>query len=353
MTHHHPSDIAAVPAASTPQPLSRRQLLRGAGALTAAVGAGALARNVWASGSANTSALKPIKLAWNANAICLAAAPVALQRGIFEKHGLQVELVNFAGATDQLLEVIATNKADAGVGMIHRWLKPLESGFDVKLVGSSHGGCSRLVGYEAAGVKQLSDLRGKTIAVSDLNAPGKNFFSVLLAKAGIDPEREVSWRQFPADMLGLAVEKGEAHAIADGDPNLLLIQRRTAGLVDLATNLSGEYATKTCCVLGVSGTMVRRDKGTAAALTRAIVEASDFVADNPAETARIYSPYSKVPEAELRAVLGTLTHRSHPVGPALRDEIALYARDFKLVKVLKPGTDPDRFANHVFADVLS
>ena len=327
---------------------SRRQLLRAAGAATLAGTAGVAAQRAAAGGPQ-----RPLKLAWNANAICLSAAPVAVERGIFEKHGLQVELVDFAGATDQLLEIIATSKADAGVGMIHRWIKPLESGFDVKLVGSSHGGCSRLVGYAPAGVRELKDLKGKTIAVSDLNSPGKNFFSVLLAKAGLDPERDVGWRQFPGDMLGLAVEKGEAQAIADGDPNLLLVQRRTKGLVDLATNLSGEYAAKTCCVLGVSGALVRNDRPAAAALTRAIVEASDFIADNPGETARIFSPYSKVPESELRAVLGTLTHRSHPVGKPLREEIEFYARDFQRVKVLKPSTDPARFAAHVFADVLS
>lgn len=331
-----------------PGAFTRRRLLRGAAAAGAVGAVAALASHqVRAAGK-----LREIKLAWNANSVCLAAAPVAQARGLFEKHGLKVELVNFAGSTDQLLETIATSKADAGVGMIHRWIKPLESGLDVKLVGSSHGGCSRLVGYEAAGVTSLQKLKGKTIAVSDLNAPGKNFFSVLLVKAGLDPERDVTWRQFPADMLGLAVEKGEAQAIADGDPNLLLIQRRTQGLVDLATNLSGEYAAKTCCVLGVSGALVRGDKGTAAALTRAIVEASDFIADNPAETARIYSPYSKASQEDLRAVLGTLTHRSHPVGTALKEEIEFYARDFKLVKVLKPGTDPARFAAHVYADVL-
>lgn len=338
-----------LPSTSTPrQPWSRRDWLRASGALAATGLTGALATRV-----ARAAPLKPVKLAWNANAICLSAAPVALERGIFEKHGLKVELVNFAGATDQLLETIATSKADAGLGMIHRWIKPLESGFDVKLVGSSHGGCSRMVGYQPAGVTDLKHLKGKTIAVSDLNAPGKNFFSVLLAKNGIDPERDVSWRQFPGDMLGLAVEKGEAHAIADGDPNLLLIQRKTQGLVDLATNLSGEYAAKTCCVLGVSGAMVRKDKATAAALARSIIEASDFIADNPAETARIYSPYSKVSQDDLRAVLGTLTHRSHPVGTQLREEIEFYARDFKLVKVLKPTTDPARFAAHVFSDVLA
>jgi len=326
---------------------SRRQWLRAAGAVGVAGAAGAVGGHVLAAGP-----LRELKLAWNANAPCLSAAPVALERGIFEKHGLKVELINFAGSTDQLLETIATQKADAALGMMHRWIKPLESGLDVKLVGSSHGGCVRLVGYAPAGATSLEKLKGKTIAVSDLNSPGKNFFSVLLVKAGLNPEKDVTWRQFPGDMLGLAVEKGEAHAIADGDPNLSLIQRRTKGLVDLATNLSGEYASKTCCVVGVGTKLVQADRPTVAALVRAINEASDFVADNPNESAKIYSPYSKASLEDLRAVLGTLTHRSHPHGGALQKEVEYYARDFKLVGVLKPSTDPARLAKHVTVDVL-
>jgi NitT/TauT family transport system substrate-binding protein len=333
-----------------PSSPSRRRLIGQGAALAALGGAGALGLANLARAS---TPLTPIKLAWNANAICLAAAPVAQDKGIFTKHGLKVELVNFAGSTDQLLETIATGKADAALGMIHRWIKPLESGLDVKLVGSSHGGCVRLVGSEKAGVTSLAALKDKTIAVSDLNSPGKNFFSVLLKKAGVDPEKDVQWRQFPGDMLGLAVEKGEAQAIADGDPNLVFIQRKTPGLVDLATNLSGEYAAKTCCVVGTGGKLLRTNKPVVAALVRAITEASDYVADNPGESARLFAPYSKASEADLRAVLGTLTHRSHPVGNNLRQEIEFYARDFRLVGVLKPSTDPARFAKHVFVDVLA
>jgi NitT/TauT family transport system substrate-binding protein len=328
--------------------LSRRQWLRAAGAASAVGAAGVLGGRALAA-----APLKDLRLAWNQNAVCLSAAPVALERGIFEKHGLKVELINFTESTDRLLELLATGKADAALGMAHRWIKPLESGLDVKLVGASHGGCVRMVGYAPASVTSIKALKGKTIAVSDLNSPGKNFFSVLVAKAGLDPERDVSWRQFPSDMLGLAVEKGEAQAIADSDPNLLLIERRTKGLVDLATNLSGEYATKTCCVVGAGGKLVRADKPLVASLVRAINEASDWIADNPNETARIYQPYSKSTPEDLRYVLGTLTHRSHPHGAALQKEIEFYARDFKLVNVLKPSTDPVRFAAQVVVDVLS
>ncbi|MBP6895432.1 NitT/TauT family transport system substrate-binding protein [Pseudacidovorax sp. 1753] len=333
---------------SLPLPASRRQLLRAGGAAAVVAAGGLLASRAW-------SQPRKLTFAWNASAFCLTPVVVAQERGFFEKNGLQVDLINYTGSTDQLLESLATAKADAAVGMIHRWLKPLESGFDVKIVGSSHGGCVRLLGSKEAGVTQLSSLKGKTIGVSDIASPGKNFFSILLKKNGIDADRDVQWRQYPADLLDVAVNKGEIQAIADGDPTLYLIEKRNAGkYTELATNLSGEYKDKVCCIVGARGELVRNDKPTAAALVRSIVQASDYVADNPNESAKLFAKYSpKVPVEDLQALLGTLTHRHHPTGRSLRDEVEFYARDFRSVGVLKSSTDPKRLADHVSYDVLA
>ncbi len=154
--------------------------------------AGAPICRVAAEGPAAGGAPRPIKLAWNASAICTAAAPVAKESGVFARHGLDVEFVNFGGSTEQLLEAIATGKADAGIGMALRWLKPLEQGFDVKVTAGIHGGCMRLLGARSAGATSLEALKGKVIAVSDQASPAKNFFGLLLAKRGIDPERTSS-----------------------------------------------------------------------------------------------------------------------------------------------------------------
>lgn len=326
--------------------LRRRQLLQVAGAAALAPLAAATTR-AWA-------APRKLTFAWNANAFCLTPIVVAQELGFFERNGLQVDLVNYTGSTDQLLESLATGKADAAVGMIHRWLKPLEAGFDVKLIGSSHGGCVRLIGSKAAGATTLQSLKGKTIGVPDLAAPGKNFFSILLAKHQIDPDREVTWRQYPADLLGVAVDKGEIQAIADGDPNLYLLEKRRPGVYqEIATNLSGEYKDKACCIIGARGELVRKERPVAASIARAVVQASDYVADNPNEAAKVFAKYSpKVPLEDLRALLGTLTHHHHPQGTDLLSEIEFYARDFRSVGVLKPSTDPARLARHVYADLL-
>ena len=337
---------------------SRRSLLR-----TAIGAASVVAPSTWLTSSllavpstarAEPSAFQNIKLAWSPNAVCHTPVAVAEHNGIFAKHKLNVELVKFGGATDTLLEAMSTGKADAGVGMALRWLKPLEQGFDVKLIAGTHGGCMRLVGASKTGTTSLQALRGKTIAISDMASPSKNFFSIVLQKNGIDPNKDVEWRQYPAQLLGLAVEKGEAQAIADGDPNLFLIQRKSKEeLVEIATNLSGEYQNRLCCVLGVSGKFLRENQAAVIALGRALFEASDFTADNPLQAAALFAPYTPASADDIATILGTMTHRHHPVGADLQLQLALYAEELKLVGVMKPSTDPDRFSRRISADVFT
>jgi NitT/TauT family transport system substrate-binding protein len=320
----------------------------GAAALPGAAGEFPVCRS-----AAAGDALRPLKLAWNANAVCTSSAPVAKEHGIFAQHGLDVDFVNFGGSTEQLLEAIATGKADAGIGMALRWLKPLEQGFDVRITTGIHGGCIRLLGSKAQNIDSLASLRGKAIAISDQSSPAKNFFSILLAKAGIDPVKDVEWRQYPADLLALAVEKGEVQALADNDP-LTWLFMKNGKLNEIATNLSGEYADRTCCVLAIRGSLIRDERGLATALTRAVLEAGNHVAHDPDDSAAIFSRYGgKGSVQDLAAMLRSHTHHHQVRGGDLKKEIALYADELKLVKVMRPGTDTARFADRVYADVLS
>ena len=52
-------------------------------------------------------------------------------------------------------------------------------------------------------------------------------------------------------------------------------------------------------------------------------------------------------------MLRSHTHGEHPMGDQLKAQIASYAEDLKLIQVLRPATNPQRFADRVFADVLS
>jgi NitT/TauT family transport system substrate-binding protein len=348
---------------------TRRTFLRAAAVGGTLVPAGVLAQRAFVGGlppelidpaicraSFGTPVVLPekreLKLTWNATAICTVGVAVAQEKGYFARHNLDVELINFGGSTDQLLEAIATAKADAGVGMALRWLKPLEGGFDVKIVAGIHGGCMRLFAAPGGGITRIADLKGKSIGVTDLAAPDRNFFSIMLHQAGVDPNKEVEWRVFPGDVLPVALKKGEVQAFCQGDP-LGWMARERDGLTEVANNLSGEYAHRTCCVLGIRGTLIRQEKPVATALVQSLLEAQVWVAANPEAAAAVFAPHAKAPVEQLTAMLKSHTHHDHPLAGDLRSQIAAYGEELKRIAVFKQSTDIQKYAARVTADVLS
>jgi NitT/TauT family transport system substrate-binding protein len=294
-----------------------------------------------------------LKITWNTNAVCNVGVAVANHEGIFARHNLKAEMINFAGATDQLLELLASGKADAGVGMALAWMKPLEQGFDVRLTAAIHGGCIRLLTKPDSGIASVAGLKGKSVGCISMAGPDKNFISILAVKQGIDPVKEIDWRAYPADLLGVALQKGEIQALSGPDPLASIIRDRDR-LVEVANNLQGEYAQRACCVLGIRGSLVRDERPVAAAVTASLMEAQEWVAANPDGAAEIFARFTKVATApQLAPMLRSHTHHHHPVGGDLKREITLYAQELKQAAVFRPNTDPAQFADRVCVDVLT
>ncbi|WP_081688964.1 ABC transporter substrate-binding protein [Inquilinus limosus] len=349
MTDHRTASTAPVSPISGCGTVSRRKLLR------AAAAAGAIVPFALPGGRALAQGAAPrrLKLAWSQTAVCQSPISVALKRDFFGKYGLEVEHIQFSGPTDQLLEAIATGHADGGIGMALRWLKPLEQGFDVRLAVGTHGGCMRLLAPASSGIAKVADLRGKTVAVTDQASPVKNYFAIRLAKEGIDPD-QVDWRQYPGDLFAEVVKKGEVQAAAIEDPHAWFLRERD-GLTEIATNLDGDDAARTCCVLGIRGSLLRDEPAVAASLARAFIDAQHWTAANPAETAQIFAPFvpGNVRPEDVEAILRSHTHQHASTGAHLRAELAAFTEDLKLIRVIRPGTDAAEFAKVIAPDVLA
>ena len=301
-----------------------------------------------------SGAPRKLKLSWNAGAVCLAPLPVAIEHGFFQKQNLDVELVNYSGSTDQLLEAIATGKTDAGLGMALRWLKPLEQGFDVKIAAGTHGGCMRVLTRAGSGIDKLADLKGKAVAVTDLGSPDKNFFSIQLAKLGIDPVKEVDWRVYPGAVVNVAADKGEVQAFLASDP-LAYLWLKDSAYKEVASNLDGEYRDKSCCIVGLRGSLVRDEPQVARALTQALLDAAMFTSENPDEAAKSFQPYAPKAAtiADIQGMVHYHTHHHHPTGDVLKRELQAYADDLKAISVFKPSTNTAKFAERIYVDVFS
>src|SRR5712692_347307 len=281
-----------------------------------------------------TGAPRKLKLSWNAGAVCLAPLPVAIDHGFFQKQNLDVELVNYSGSTDQLL-------------------KPLEQGFDVKIAAGTHGGCMRVLSRTDSGVDKLADLKGKIVAVGDLAGPDKNFFSIQLAKQGIDPNKDVDWRAYPGNLLQLAVEKREVQAFLASDP-IAYLWLKDSAYKEVASNLGGGGGGNGGGGVGLRGSLVREEPQVARAITQALLDAAMFTLQNPDKAAASFQPYAPKTASlqDLQAMVRYHTHHHHPVGAVLKQELKAYADDLKLVSVFKPSTDTAKFAERIYVDVF-
>jgi NitT/TauT family transport system substrate-binding protein len=300
-----------------------------------------------------TGAPRKLKVSWNAGAVCTVQLPVAIDQGFFAKQNLDVELINYSGSTDQLLEAIATGKSDVGIGMALRWLKPLEQGFDVKIVAGTHGGCLRALAPAKSDIKGLADFKGKVIAVGDLAGPDKNFFSIQLAKIGLNPDKDVEFRQYPANLVRTAVEKGEAQIGLASDP-LAYLWLKDGEFREVGSNLDGPYKDISCCIVGIRGSLLRDEPLVARAVTQGLLDAAMFSSQNPEKAAKSFLPYAPktATEEDIQAMIRYHTHHHHPVGEALKRELKSYADDLKQVSVFKPSTDTAKFAEKIYADVF-
>nr|WP_246375005.1 ABC transporter substrate-binding protein [Pseudochelatococcus contaminans] len=302
---------------------------------------------------ARASELKKINVGWTGSSICHNSLPSAFHKGFFQKHGLEPELLAFGGGNDAVLEALSSGKIDVTIGFILRLLKPLEQGANIRFTGSVHGGCIRVVAAEGTPEVDYASLKGKSIGVSSLASPSKNFLSVQLHKAGINPQSDVEWRVYPVDLFAEAIKKGEIQAAADADPGTFLLLRNNRGfLKEIGGQDTGIYSGLSCCAVTVSKAFVEERPKDAAAATYALTEAAQWVFENPDESSLVAAKYSPHPAPLLAEVIRSHRHDvNYTANRRLRDEVAIYANDLREVGVIRRRTDPEELAKRATIDI--
>ena len=333
--------------------MSRRAILTTVGAVGVAGAAGVLGSRVFSPAIAGPA--PKVRLFWGDIAACHSPLGFGVAKGFYAKHNLDVELYPFSSNGQTVVQALATGKADAGAGLVGDWLKPLEQGFDVKLFVGSHGGCGRLFASEKSGIKDLKDLKGKTIATYAMGASPQTVLQVSIFKAGVDPQDDVTWKVVPFDLVGETVARGEADAGMHIDPWAWSIEKKN-NLRHIADTQTGYYEGHTCCVLGANGPYPRRQQGRHAAPRRGEYRSARIYRRPPRRSGQVVrreSQASGLTEADLTEILGALVYHNHPVGQPLIDQIRIAAEDLKLVKVMDPETDPKAFAERVTVNILA
>jgi NitT/TauT family transport system substrate-binding protein len=334
--------------------MPRRCFLRG-GVASASILAGIMSV---AGASAAATPARPttrVRLGYIGNP-CEAVTFAAPQSAIFRRNALEARLVRFAD-DGSLAAALAAGTVDAASMNLPALLRPLESGFDLRVVAGLHSGCLRVLARDAATLISLSDLKGQTIATDRKDGPAMNLLSAILRRNGIDPRRDVAWRVYDAADLVAALAAKEAVCVTTADPlgYVLLAAHAAEQYLDSANggfSCGGDIAPGHHCFLALNGRLVERRPAVAAALTRAYLDASSAIGRGvgPAALAEVRGGHAV---ADMYATLGMLSSYGWtPSADIVLEELALTARDFRRAGLLKSSTDPHELADRAFVDVF-
>jgi NitT/TauT family transport system substrate-binding protein len=184
-------------------------------------------------------------------------------------------------------ESLALGKIDATQGMLITYLKSIEQGLDVNITAGVHKGCMHVLTAKDSPLSKPEDLKGKRIGVQGIGTSPWFFAARVVSSLGMDIKHDIEWKVYPLAELKQALETKEVDAISVIDPTgeLLLSEGFAKDIVNSSTD--APYRDEYCCVVIVTGQLIKSDPDTAARLTRAILKAAKWVSSNPQSAAEI------------------------------------------------------------------
>ncbi|MDP4089508.1 MAG: ABC transporter substrate-binding protein [Bacillota bacterium] len=310
----------------------------------------ACSKDKTASGESGKYKYGKLKIQALGGGACGAPSYIAYEKGFFAEEGLDVELVS--GTLDELKTGLATGEFLVTNGDF-QYFPSIQQGMDLKVIGGLHKGCIKVVLPPNSSIKTAKDLKGKNIGVDEIGGTPMSVASMLLGNAGLDPQKDVTWKPFPLDQLTQAVEKGEVDAFAAWDPfgALAVKDKGYTILSDISTDPL--FAGKSCCFLYSTKKQIDKNPDKIAAIARAYQKADQWISQHPEETAQFEIEKKYVATDDLKFLTDLIKSYSYEfTTDKAKDDVRYFAEQLSKTGFVKKDTDPDKFANEVYYDVL-
>ncbi|MCA1647739.1 MAG: ABC transporter substrate-binding protein [Chloroflexi bacterium] len=148
---------------------------------------------------------------------------MAKQTGLFEKHGLDLDLQYVASATS-VAAVVSGQMQLATVGL-SEVLGAIAGGADLVVVATQVPSYTYV--FEVApGIQSAADLKGRSIGISRTGSSSDIGTRVVLKKFGIDPDKDVNLVQTGSvSDRGAAMKSGALQAAVASPPETLAVER--------------------------------------------------------------------------------------------------------------------------------
>jgi NitT/TauT family transport system substrate-binding protein len=286
-------------------------------------------------------------------AACGAPCYIAKENGFFANEGLDVTLVSGTFETNKT--GLASGKYPVAIGDF-QFFPSANEGLDIKLIAGLHQGCIKLLVPPGSPIKEAKDLAHKRIGVDEIGGTPMAISSVYLANNNIDPTTGVTWLPYPVEHLQGVAEKGQVDAVALWDPfATLAVKKGYKVLCDIGTHPL--FAGKYCCFLYASNQQLKENPARIKAILNALQKASEWIAKNPKETAKIMIDKKYIssddPGLITELVESYKYHAKHDASTNLRSKNdALYFTDeLKKTGFLPKTLDTKKFVDGLYYEI--
>lgn len=215
--------------------------------------------------------------------LCASTLGVTHAKGYFAKQGIETEVVNNPEPKD----AIATGKIDVMVEHISTSLVPAINGLNITFTRAVNTGCRTMFVLNESEIKSTKDLEGKVVGVNGGIGSGDHNISLrFFAKDNVD-QTKVKFKPVESAALIQAMKNGEISACVLSDQYAKEFIEKGVIRAIRSITWDDDFKIEPCCVLILNKKFVEENPITAAKITEAHKQASDWVEDHKEETADI------------------------------------------------------------------
>ena len=220
-----------------------------------------------------------LRLAYHSRSLCHAPLYVAK------------ELLQGEGFTDvQYVKIVGVERALAAgqVDLVTHFCGPLsiqvDQGDPIVFLSGLHPGCIELFGTDA--VRSIGDLKGKTVAVTDVGGGRHAFLAVIAAHVGLDPRKDINIVGHSAAEAMRLLAEGKIDAFLAAPPDAQEFRAKQIGHVVVNSMMDRPWSQYFCCMVAGNRAFSRQHPVATKRALRAILKAADICAQEPERAAR-------------------------------------------------------------------
>ena len=254
------------------------------------------------------AAEKPVRMAYLQNDIHHLALWVALEEGLFKKHGEEVKVEGVFRAGPEIMSAFAAGALDmAYVGEAPATTAVANSAADVTVVSQVNTEGSALVVATTgdSGINELADLAGRTVAVPGHSTVQDFLLQRALSRAGVTAGKVNIMVLKPPEMI-TALKTSQIDAFIAWEPYPAKAATMGAGR-SLASSRQ-MWPDHPCCVLAADTGFYRASPKRVEKVLAAHFEATRFIKDHPDKALAIGVKYTGMDEDTVRLAMETVNY---------------------------------------------